>query len=118
MEGARKGERLHISAYFNGKLIANAGARRGLYKERNNVAVGISVLKQFRGTGLAKLLLSEVISQVKKTMKPRNIYLDVYENNMRARKLYESLGFKKIAKLPNWVKHKGKYQDKAIMLLK
>ena len=118
VKGARKKERFSICAYHQGKLIANVAARRDRYKQKDNVCLGVAILKGFRGAGLGRILLSEIIKYTKKNIKCKNIYLTVYDNNTRAKKLYESRGFKEIAKLPNWINHFGKYQDEIIMILK
>lgn len=45
------------------------------------------------GQGLGRRLLAETIQLVFEELKAHRLFLDVYEDNARARHLYESLGF-------------------------
>ncbi|MDD4893559.1 MAG: GNAT family N-acetyltransferase [Candidatus Rickettsiella isopodorum] len=60
------------------------------------------VLEDYRELGIGSLLLEFAIQSVKKyflkiRVKPRKIHLFVSESNMKARALYEKLGFKNVA---------------------
>ena len=55
--------------------------------------IGISVLKEYWGRGIATALLEKLISWFKEKG-IKKINLDVFENNEKAIKLYEKFGFK------------------------
>lgn len=58
------------------------------------------VLSTYQQKGLGKTLLERALSHPR-LKQARNIYLDVWNNNPRAKKLYESYGFKKMGMLGN-----------------
>lgn len=113
-----KKQGISLTAWNQNKLIGICTVRKGKWKDCSNVVIGIAILKKYRGQGLGERLLVSIIKLAKQKLKPKNIYLDVAEPNLPARSLYKKAGFKPIARLPDWILHKGKYCDKIIMLLK
>ena len=58
--------------------------------------ISVCVLKNMRGRGYGKMLLSHIVSFAKSKGKNR-VLLEVNKNNASAIRLYEKFGFKKIA---------------------
>lgn len=84
----------------------------------NHIGVlGISIAKEYRGKGLGKKLMNEIIELAKKELvpTPKIIQLRVYTINKPAIALYKKLGFKQVAKLPKQIQYKGKLIDEYIM---
>lgn len=99
------------------RVIASLQARRSRMKEANNIGFGIAISKDFRGVGLGEILLRMLIDETKKKMKPKNMYIEYIDGNKPAANLYKKLGFKKIiGRYPKWVKHKGRYLDRIVLL--
>jgi len=86
-------------------------------KTKHNVDLGISVLKEFWNKGLGRLLLEHTINYARITQVIKNIYLEVREDNLDAIRLYEKLGFKFIAKMPDKIFCEGKYFAENVYLL-
>ncbi|OIO22903.1 hypothetical protein AUJ65_04885 [Candidatus Micrarchaeota archaeon CG1_02_51_15] len=118
LEKIKQGKAIDVIAQSNGKIIGKAEAKRGEMKNSDNVSLGIAILPEFRGAGLGRILLRELIARVKKEFKPKNIWLSVVAPNKRACVLYKRLGFEENARLPNWFKHKGTYSDEIRLILK
>ncbi len=114
----KKGNKIFLVALKNGKLIGDAFALRGIQRNHDKVAFGISVSRKHRGKGLGKKLLQETIKLAKKKFKPKIIYLNVVAGNKPAHQLYKKLGFREIGRLRKWVKVRGKYWDLVYMRLK
>ncbi len=114
----RKGNELCLAVWDGGKLAAVADARRARFKESENVCIGIAILKPYRGKGLGEKLLRSIITLTKKKLKPKTIYLTVFEQNKVAQNLYTKVGFREFARFPKWIKHKGHYYDSVYMILK
>lgn len=62
-------------------------------KMKHYGTIGISVLKEYWGKGIATLLLEKLVCWAKEKG-IKKINLDVFENNKRVIKLYEKFGFK------------------------
>ncbi|MFX0097844.1 MAG: GNAT family N-acetyltransferase [Candidatus Hodarchaeota archaeon] len=117
LRSMEKGDSVELVAEIEGKIVGRAGAHKGKGRQRENVAIGIVIKKNFRGKGFGKILLNEVIVAAKKKLKPKNIYLEVLAPNRVAISLYEKLGFEEIARLKSWSKYRDEYVDNIIMVL-
>ena len=86
-------------------------------KTSNHVGTfGITVVRDFRGEGIGKLLMNLVIEEAKKEMpKLKIIQLGVFGNNGIACSMYEKLGFTRFGVLPKGVKYKGQFVDHIYM---
>lgn len=99
LQSQQKAEQILLKAVADGKLIGNGFA------------------KQWRGKGIGRLLLKELILSSERKRHPKNIYLHVISANTKAQRLSESLGFRIIARLPGWFEYEEKYLDEYILLL-
>lgn len=113
----RKGEQMYLKALVDGHLVGTCVAKPGFGRNQGNVNLGIALVKNWRGKGLGSLLLTEMIEQADKKWHPKNFYLHVVSANIPARRLYESLGFRIIARLPDWFEYQKKYLDEYILVL-
>ncbi len=80
---------------------------------------GILIKKDYRGIGLGKYLMKEIIKLAKKELKPspKIIRLSVHLTNKIAINLYKKYDFKKVAVIPKQIKHGDKLINEIIMLL-
>ena len=78
------------------------------------------VSKEFRGHGIARELLEELIKRVKAISDIEQINLIVIANNSRAKQLYENFGFEKFGTEQNSIKWENKYftEDQMVLRLK
>jgi len=108
-----------IIARVDGNLAGSSGCKKGDFKEKGNVCLGVIVAKEYRGLGLGEALLRLNVETVHKFFgeEPNNIYLSVFATNKAAASLYRKLGFKEFATLPKWLFHKGEYVDHIFMKL-
>lgn len=116
LEKANRGESIFWVAEINGRIVARAKAVRNSLRARNNVELSIYVAKEFRGIGLGRAMLSMIIIQAKEQFNPKNIFLSVFTKNRPAIKLYKSLGFKIVGKLPEWGQFGSEYLDEYYMV--
>lgn len=79
---------------------------------------GISIRKGYRGKGLGKKLMANVLDLSKKELNPRPkiIRLSVFSENKIAQNLYKKFGFKEVARVPKQLEYKGKFIDEIIMI--
>jgi ribosomal protein S18 acetylase RimI-like enzyme len=114
-----KDKKAVIFVALSGKRVVGiVSAIRERMKLCNNVGIEISISKDFRGVGLGEKMLRLIISEAKKKLKPKNIYLTVAAENKPAIRLYKKVGFKKvIGRYQECIKHKGKYIDQLVLLL-
>jgi ribosomal protein S18 acetylase RimI-like enzyme len=118
LQAVKKGEQIYLKALVDGRLVGDCFAKPGFGRNRGNVNLGIAVARKWRGKGLGSLLLRDIIARAQKKWHPKNIYLHVVSANTRARRIYESLGFQIVARLPHWFEYRGKYLDEFILILR
>jgi len=72
----------------------------GSYKESEEIAViwGTYVNPSYRGRGIGKMLLQEIINNIEKDKSTQKIKLWVEENHHVAKSLYEQFGFTVVGK--------------------
>jgi ribosomal protein S18 acetylase RimI-like enzyme len=113
-----------LGAYANNVLVGVASfARDGEEREKlrhKGLLFTMYVSKEFRGYGIARQLLEEVIKKVKTVPDIEQINLIVMTDNLSAKQLYEKLGFVKYGTELNSVKWKDKYfsEDQMVLRLK
>lgn len=76
------------------------------------------VSKEFRGHGIARRLLEELIKRVKAIPGIEQINLIVISSNSTAKQLYEKFGFEKFGTELNSIKWEGKYFSEDLMVLR
>lgn len=111
----RKGKKVFLAAFHDGKIVGTCEA--GL-TDGNVELLGVTIVREFRRTGLGNTLMQRVIAAVRKKFRPRIIFLRVMGDNKPARALYKKIGFCEVACLPKWFDHFGKLQDCIYMVLK
>jgi len=111
-----KKRRIYFLAQDKGKIVGTCSCHLKTERESHVGEIGISIRKEYRGIGLGKFLLSEVLKLAKKKLKPKIFRLSVYENNKIAQNLYKKLGFKRVAKIPKQIEYKGKLISEIIMI--
>jgi RimJ/RimL family protein N-acetyltransferase len=108
------GKSVYIVAEIEGRVVANGnvGFREG--KEAHVCTLGIAISRPFRDKGLGTILINELIRHARKFHR-RLILLSVFEENPRARHLYEKVGFREVGRVPKKLFHKGKYHTEIMM---
>ncbi len=96
--------------------ISEIKLKRG--KESHVGELGISVRKKYRGQGLGKKLMAEILKSAKKELKPKIkiVRLSVFPENKIAQNLYKKFGFKKVATIPKQLQYHGKLVDEIVMI--
>ena len=76
---------------------------------------GVFISPEYRGQGVGRILMQEVISEIKKNPQFIKITLGVNAENSSALKLYESCGFKVVGKHAKELKFGEKFCDELMM---
>jgi len=114
----RKGQVVFTAALHANEVAGMCEARKQTGRDGKNVGMAIGVSNKFRRKGLGEFLLLKTVEKARKKFKPNNIFLTVAEPNKGARKLYAKVGFRKIARFPDWIENNGKYYAQLWMVLK
>lgn len=99
----------------NGRIISVGDLRRGEYRQSHHAQLGISVAKEYRGLGIGKEVIKLLLAEGKR-MGLKFVWLDVFATNKKAAALYRKMGFRKVATLPKYGEHKGRFVDYWMMV--
>ncbi len=118
-----KNDSFTLGAYANNVLAGVASFMRdGEDREKlrhKGILSTMYVAKEFRGYGIARKLLEEIIKRVKTIPDIEQINLIVLSDNIKAKQLYESFGFEKYGSEKNSIKWNDKYfaEDQMVLWL-
>jgi ribosomal protein S18 acetylase RimI-like enzyme len=107
-----------VGAFADGSLVGTVGfARETRRKERHKARIwGVYVDQAYRGQGLARRLMSEVLERAKAVPELEHIMLTVGDQQTAARSLYSSLGFTVFGHERGALKVGDSYVDEDYML--
>ena len=107
-----------LAAFIDGELVGNCGVNEiaDRLKMRHRASLGISIKKKAWGLGLGTILISRALEQAKENGFEQ-VELGVFEDNSRARHLYEKLGFQEQGRtLRAFCLKDGTYRDEIQMV--
>ena len=87
---------LVYGAFVDARLVGVAGLRFERRERTRHKAslFGLCVLPSFRGQGIARALVEQVLMHARSAPGTRIVQLKVMQSNISARRLYESCGFR------------------------
>ena len=103
-------------AKVNGEIIGTASLNRKPRRMRHRGEFGISLKKAWWGCGAASVLTEAVLAFAKENGFEQ-LNLEVRSDNIRAIRLYEKFGFRKLCTFPGFFKINGEYIDFDLMNL-
>lgn len=116
LEKIKKNKAVQLLVFLNSKLVGISEITLKDKIEKHIGVLGITVAKEFRGKGIGKLLMDNIIDESKKNLAElKIIILEVFDNNPIAISIYENFGFIKYGKLPKGICYKNKYIDSILM---
>ena len=102
-------------AVVDGKVVGLAGLQVGGRKVRHTGHVGMMVHDQFQGQGIGRELLEMLLHVADNFLGLVRVDLEVYPDNVRAIRLYESCGFEHEGRKRKAVWRHGEHQDVLMM---
>lgn len=109
-----------FGAFDSGKLIGVTGVHRykeGLKVAHKGVLWGVYLRPEYRGKGIAKVLLHKVIEKARELPGIELLHLGVNPASISVVKLYESVGFTKWGSELHALRVNGRYIDEDQMVL-
>jgi L-amino acid N-acyltransferase YncA len=92
-----------VIAEHRGKIIGDATLHMKQYGWQRHVGeIRIVIAKEFRGKGLGKVLIHELLEKAA-GVGLHHIQLSLVETQVREIKIFERMGFKKVATLPKYI---------------
>lgn len=102
-----------LMAFVDGEHAGNAdiAQKSELSRDRHRCTLGIALVNKFTGLGIGTILITELI-EIAKSLGYEQMELIVVSHNIKAKKLYERLGFNQVGIIPHGQKYSdGSYAD-------
>lgn len=110
-----KDEFIKVLVVAEGKIVGSADVHRLPYKQSHMGSFGLSVAKDYRGSGLGRILTEEMLRQAKEVLKVEMVELTCNLENEPAHALYQKVGFVEYGRLPRAIIHDGNYETQLLM---
>lgn len=106
-----------FAAVVNGRVVGNAGlhAINDNPRQKHVCSLGISLVSAFQGRGVGRALMNACLDFADNWANYARVELTVHADNVRAVKLYESLGFEHEGRLRDYSFREGGYVDALFM---
>lgn len=117
IKSARNKSKIYIIAEEKGKVVGTTSIRLDSGRKSHIANFGITIRNGYRGIGLGKYLMVEILKLVKKDLEPQPEIIDlrVFSANKPAIGLYEKMGFKIVARIPEHRQYRGELLDEIVM---
>lgn len=109
-------DKIMLAAKDGDRIVSIASLERLPYRMSHRAELGISVLREYWGQGIATAAIERLIAFAKENG-IEIIELEVRSDNSRAIRLYEKFGFQKLGTYPRFFKIKDDYCDFDMMCL-
>ncbi len=118
IKSIKKHKEVFLIAEHNNNIVGTADVILGRERNDHIAEFGIVIKQGYRGIGLGKYLMKEVLKEAEKELKPKpKIFkLLVYPNNKPGINLYKKMGFKMVAKIPKQIQYKKRLIDELVMI--
>jgi len=111
-----KGSAICVVGEADGKLIANSEVRKGAGRRKHIGGLAIALKDGYRDVGIGTEMMRLLIEESRK-VGLRLLCLSVYESNLRARHVYEKVGFREVGRIPKAICKGDQYLDEVVMAL-
>lgn len=118
LEKIKKKKAVQLLVFSNSMLVGISEVNLRDRAIAHEGVFGISVLEEYRGEGIGKKFMEQVLKEAKQNLPQLKIVtLGVFSNNLLAIKIYKKFGFKEYGRLPEGILYKGKYLDHIYMYI-
>ena len=93
LKDVRKNKKHALLAECDDEVISVVELRKDRWRSSHVASVAIAVKKKYRRLGVATIMMKTILDIGKKDKDIKVMFLDVYEANKPALKLYKKLGF-------------------------
>ena len=109
-----------LGAIVSNRVVGMAGfyQEEGAKNRHKGRVWGVYVNQEWRGKGIARVLLSEIIARARAKPEVERLLLAVADGQGAAKHLYESLGFEVYGREPRAIKVGDDYVDEDLMVLR
>lgn len=118
LKNVKNKKEICLIAEDNGIIVATTSINLEKGRAEHVGNFRIDIRKGYRGLGLGKYLMAEILKLARKQLnpKPKIIYISVYSNNKPGISLYKKYKFKVVARIPKQFNYKGRLIDELVML--
>ena len=111
-----KGKVINVTAEVDGKVVGNSDVHKGTGKRSHTGALGIALRHGYHDVGIGTEMM-RVLAQESGKAGLKLLRLSVFDSNLRARHVYEKVGFREVGRIPKAIRKGDSYVDEVWMVL-
>jgi RimJ/RimL family protein N-acetyltransferase len=111
-----KGRVINVTAEVEGKVVGNSDVHKGTGKRGHTGALGIALRHGCRDVGIGTEMM-RVLAEESGKAGLKLLRLSVFDSNLRARHVYEKVGFREVGRIPRAIRKGDSYVDEVWMVL-
>ena len=111
-----KGDVICVSAEVDGKVVGNSDVHLGKGKRSHVGTLGIAIKDGYRDVGIGTEMMQVLVEESRKAGL-KLLRLSVFASNMRAKHVYEKVGFREVGRIPKAINKGDEYVDEVWMAL-
>lgn len=111
IQNIKAGKTIMVWAIYDNRIIGQCDLVRGGSRDGHVGTIGLMVDRDFRGEGIGRFLIEFILKETQKMQGLKIVKLFIFDDNEIAKNLYQKLGFKEFARLPEGFYRQGKYSD-------
>ena len=111
-----KGSVICVAGEIDGKVVANSEVRKGTGKRSHVGSLGIAIRDGYRDVGTGTEMMRVLVEEARR-VGLKVLRLTVFDSNLRARHVYEKVGFREVGKMPKALRKGDEYVDEVSMTL-
>ncbi len=110
------GQVISVIAEVGGRVVSNSEVHKGTGKRSHTGTLGIALRHGYRDVGIGTEMIQPLVDESRRTGL-KLLRLSAFDSNLRARHVYEKMGFREVGKIPNAIRKGDSYVDEAWMAL-
>ena len=110
-----KGDVICVAAEVNGKVVGNSDVHKGKGRKSHIGTLGIALSQGCRDIGVGTEMMKVLIEESRQ-VGLKLLRLSVFDSNLRAKHVYEKMGFREAGRIPKGMRKEMVYVDEVFMV--
>jgi len=110
-----KGDVICVAAEVNGKVVGNSDVHMGKGRKSHIGTLGIALSQGYRDVGVGTEMMKVLIEESRQ-VGLKLLRLSVFDSNLRAKHVYEKMGFREVGRIPRGMRKEMVYVDEVFMV--
>jgi RimJ/RimL family protein N-acetyltransferase len=111
-----KGDVICVAPEVSGKVVGNSDVHKGRGRKSHIGTLGIALSRGYRDVGIGTEMMRVLVEESRR-IGLKLLRLSVFDSNLRAKHVYEKVGFREVGRIPKGMRKEEGYVDEVFMVL-